>query len=132
MLLRTLFSAALVAAVVCAPDVQSQQPKRSPLQEAADILSATPGAGTAGLSVGYLSEQVAKPKEPEKKLCYICWYGDFATYGGATREEAIADAKKAKQLNPNTSIRVTEHLALPTMSIDAISKTPGKVILNLP
>lgn len=70
--------------------------------------------------------------QPEKKLCYICWYGDMATYGGQTREEAISGGRKSKQLNPSLHIRVTEHSASASMTIDAISKTAGKTILDLP
>ncbi|MFN6130200.1 MAG: hypothetical protein ACK57G_17340 [Planctomycetota bacterium] len=67
----------------------------------------------------------------DQELCYICWYGDFATYGGATRDEAIAEGRGAKQRNPGTRIRVTEHRASKSMTIDAISKTPGSTILEL-
>jgi hypothetical protein len=67
----------------------------------------------------------------DQELCYIQWYGDFATYGGATRDEAIAHARGAKQRNPGQRIRVTEHRASKSMSIDAISKTPGRTILEL-
>lgn len=120
---------AIVIVLSTVPAGAAQQ--RNPLQEAKDLLNSSGSYSSTGLRAGYLAEIAIKPKEPEKKLCYICWYGDFATYGGATREEAIAGAKKAKEMNPSTSIRLTEHLASPSMTVDAISKTPGKVILDL-
>lgn len=68
----------------------------------------------------------------DTKDCYICWFGDFATYGGATREEAISGGRTSKRMNPDTHIRVTEHRARGTMTINEISQTPGKTILDLP
>lgn len=75
---------------------------------------------------------VSPPEGGEGELVWLVWYDDFPTGGNLTREQAISGGRESKRLNPRTHIRVTEHRASRTMTIDAISRTPGVVILNLP
>jgi hypothetical protein len=128
---------ALVAICAVLLSWQARAPGADPLAAAEEILKSVkplsiPGGRAQLLAAPAAPRPVGTSPTAGKKLCYICWFGDFGAYGGATREEALKDARAAKRLNPDTRIKVTEHLASPSMTIDAIKKTPGKVILELP
>lgn len=78
-----------------------------------------------------LTDEPPPPPPEEEKTGYICWYGDFGTYGGMTREEAIQGGYDAKKRNPNTHIRVTVHKYKGNLTVKQVEETPGTEILNL-
>jgi len=72
--------------------------------------------------------------QPKMKLYYIVWTGNKPNLPGySNREDEVARARyllRYYEERLGIRIKVTEHLASPTMTGDAISNTPGKTIFD--